>query len=326
MKVLIVTNLYPTEAHSYHGIFVKEQVQAIKRNHPDVDFDIYYINGFKGKWQYIKSIWEVHKLINNDTYDLVHIHYGISGLYLLSPFVKHIPTITTFHGSDIQPKGGNGLLSVFISRLAAKNSDVAIILNNNMKQMVKPYCPNTYMIPCAVDVNTFHPMDKTENKKYVQIVFPSSHERKVKNYPLFCDVLKLLKSKYGIIAEECELKGMTRSEIAQLYSNANLLLMTSNSEGSPQAVKEAMSCNLPCVSTPVGDVRNLLDGVKDCYVSKTHDATELAELVIKSLRKSRNGIDGRKKVMLLGLDEDCVANKIYMIYRNLSFSFKHQQI
>ena len=82
MKVLIVTNVYPSKDHPYHGIFVKEQMEAIKRLHPDVAFDVFYINGFGGKGEYLKSIWRVSNRINKGDYDLIHIHYGLAGLYL----------------------------------------------------------------------------------------------------------------------------------------------------------------------------------------------------------------------------------------------------
>ena len=314
MNILIVTNVYPTKEHPYHGIFVYEQVQTIKRLHPSVNFDVFYINGFEGMSQYIKSILGVSKKINSGIYDLIHIHYGLSGLYLFNPFIKHLPTITTFHGSDIQIKGGNGILSVKISRFTAKHSDAAIILNDNMMDMVKLHCKNTFMIPCGVDVKTFRPISRKKMHEKVQIVFPSNHERHVKNYSLFCQTLEILKKKYGIEAEELELKNMTRQQIAQLYSNADILLMTSLSEGSPQAVKEAMSCNLPCISTPVGDVEVLLNGVKDSYVSKRHNADELAQLVMKSLSHIGIGISGREKILKLQLDSDSVANKIYDLY------------
>lgn len=314
MKILIVTNIYPTKEHPYHGIFVYEQMLAIKRLHPDVHYDVYYINGFKGKIQYLKSLLEVTKKINRGNYDLVHIHYGLAGMFLFSPFVKHLPIITTFHGSDIQPKGGNGKLSVFVSKFVAKHSNIAIVLNDNMEAMVKPYCLNTHMIPCAVDFNVFKPMAKTKFYDKVQIVFPSNHERQVKNYQLFCETLNILRKKYNIEVEEHELKNMTRQQIAQLYSNIDLLLMTSKSEGSPQAVKEAMCCNLPCVSTPVGDVNILLKDVKDSYVSKEHDAEELAQLVVDSLSHRKDGILGRSKALQLQLDEISVANKVYELY------------
>ena len=78
-----------------------------------------------------------------------------------------------------------------------------------------------------------------------------------------------------------------------------------------------MACNLPCVSTPVGDVQVLLNGVKNCYVSRTHDAEELASLVAKSLTEDVSGISGREQIMGLGIDEDTVANKVYDLYRDL---------
>lgn len=314
MKILIVTNVYPSKEHPYHGIFVAEQIAAIKRLHPDVDFDVHYINGFKGKWQYIKSIWKVSRRINKGLYDLIHIHYGFSGLYLLAPLVKKVPTVTTFHGSDIQPKGGNGWISVFVSRIVAKHSDAAIVLNDDMETMVKPYCANTYMIPCAVNINTFNVLPKTRTSSKKQIVFPGNHARLVKNYPLFCEVLSILKDRYNIDIEERELNNMNRVQIAQLFNNSDLLLMTSKSEGSPQAIKEAMCCNLPCVSTPVGDVGKLLEGVKDSYVSKTHNPNELAELAALSLSGKGNGIEGREKVIQIGLDENTIADSVYKLY------------
>lgn len=317
MKILVVTNVYPSDKHPYHGIFVAEQLKAVKNKHNDVEFDVLYVNGFAGKFQYLKSIWKIVRTINSGNYDLVHIHYGLVGMYLYWPFIKNVPTIVTFHGSDIQPKGGNGKISEMVSIHTAKKADAAIILNDEMETMVKPYCSNTIMIPCAVDIQTFKPLPKTESNKKVQIVFPSNHERKVKNYPLFCEVLSILKSKYGVDAEERELKNMTRREIAQLYSNADLLLMSSKSEGSPQAVKEAMACNLPVVTTPVGDVKVLLNGVKNCYVSETHEAEELASLVIKSLQQEGVGISGREQIIKLGLDEETIANKVYDLYKAL---------
>lgn len=318
MKILVVTNVYPSVEHPYHGIFVSEQLRAVKKLHDDVEYDVLYINGFEGKFQYIKSIWEIVQKINKGEYDLVHIHYGLAGIYLYWPFIKKVPTVVTFHGSDIQPKGGNGKISEMVSIHTAKNADAAIILNDDMETMVKPYCKNTYMIPCAVDLEVFKPKGKNIRHKTTDIVFPSNHERKVKNYPLFCEVMEILKTKYGLNVEEKELKGLTRVEIAQLYSNSDLLLMTSNSEGSPQAVKEAMACNLPCVSTPVGDVRFLLSNVKDSYVSSSHNATELADLVVKSLQRTGNGVLGRDKISNLHLDEESIANEVYKIYSTLS--------
>lgn len=66
MNVLVVTNMYPDAARPYNGIFVSEQIEAIKRYHPDVKFDVCFINGEKGKSEYLKSIAYVNQLIDKD--------------------------------------------------------------------------------------------------------------------------------------------------------------------------------------------------------------------------------------------------------------------
>lgn len=318
MKVLIVTNMYPDATRPYNGIFVAEQMEAIKKYHSDVDFDVCYIDGGKGKGEYLKSISYVNRKIRKGKYNLVHIHFGLSGLYLLSPMCAKIPTLVTFHGSDIQPAGGNGWLTVNISRYVARKADACVTLNEDMDAMVRQFNENTFVVPCAVDVDVFQSSCVPHHSEDVQIVFPCNHEMAVKDYPLFCKVLEILRNVYGIRCEEKELAGMSRQQVAKLFNEADLMLMTSKSEGSPQAVKEALACNLPVVSTPVGDVSNLLLGVRDCYVAQKHDAEELARLVVLSLHHSLIGTTGMEKIKMLRLDMKSVADRIYDIYKKVA--------
>ena len=309
--------MFPTSDNPYYGIFVSEQVKAVERWHPDVNYEVYFINGRKGLLSYLRSLWKVNMLINSERYDIVHIHYGLSGLYLYWPFRKYVPTLITMHGSDIMPNSGIPSLVRKVTRHVVRSSDAAIVLNDEMDSIVSHLVHRTYRIACSVDTEVFRPFRRNAHQDYKQIVFPSNKERWVKNYTLFAETLELLKSKYGIICREHEIKGMTRQEIATLLATSDLLLMTSHSEGSPQVVKEAMACNLPVVSVPVGDVSYLLDGVKDCYVAKRPDATELAALVVQSLHGDGSGICGRERIFSEGLDDRSVANKIYKVYTSL---------
>lgn len=310
--------MYPDRTRPYNGIFVAEQVEAVAEQHPDVYFDVCYIDGAKGKSEYLKSVFYVNRKIRKGGYDLVHIHFGLSGMFLFSPFTPDVPTLVTFHGSDIQPKGGNGFLTLFTSRHAAKVADACITLNKEMDAMVREYCGHTVIVPCAVDTSVFKPVDRLRSDNVARIVFPCSHDMAVKNYPLFVSVMNILRNKYGIECVEEELNGLTRLQVARLFNDADLMLMTSNSEGSPQAVKEAMACNLPVVSTPVGDVRELLHGVKDCYVSEHHNAEELAALVVRSLSHNGEGVTGSEKIQAMRLDKLSVSEQIYQLYRKLA--------
>lgn len=320
MKVLVVTNMYPHDGAPFNGIFVYEQVKAMERLYPEVKMDVYFINGKKSKIEYLISLFKVDMKIRKGKYDLVHIHFGLSGMYTLFPWRKRVPTIVTFHGSDIQRASTHNYWMVKISKQVAKRVDVAITLNDNMDKLVRELGCKTYIIPCGVDSELFSPIKglyKSEKEKKYCIIFPSDRKRQVKDFPLFEQTVRILESKYKLNIVTCELKNMTRQEIADLFARADVLLLTSKSEGSPQVVKEAMACNLPCVCTPVGDVSYLLDSVKDSFVSRKHDAEELADLTAKSLLHQGVGITGRDRIIEIGLDEKSVTKKLYQVYTDL---------
>lgn len=320
MKVLIVTNMYPTKETPFYGIFVAEQEKAIKKYYPDVQFGIYNIRGDVDKKEYLRSLNGVYKEIERGEYDLIHIHYGFSGLFLLNPFRKvKIPIVLTLHGGDILSEQGKKV-QVFFTKRILKHADHVITLNKRMDDIASKYNKNTTIIPCSVDTDLFHPTylrKSTIDKKEFTIVFPSAHTRYVKNYPLFVDVMHIMKEKYGIVCHERELDKMTREQVRDMYNDSDAMLMTSISEGSPQAVKEAMACNLPVVTTKVGDVDVLLEGVEHSGWVAPHDASLLAEKLHESLTGHIQGIKARDKIFQLGIDDESVAKRIYDIYYRL---------
>ena len=97
---------------------------------------------------------------------------------------------------------------------------------------------------------------------------------------------------------------------------ADVLLMTSISEGSPNVIKEAMACNCPIVVTDVGDVHERLDGLGGCYVAKTYEPSELSELVKKVLLYGKR-TDGRKTLLSQGLTTEMVAKSIIGVYNEV---------
>jgi len=291
-KILYVTNMYPTVDNPFFGIFIKEQIDAVKK-HYKFHEEIYLINGsYKSKFEYLKSIFVVPYLIMKRKPDIIHIHYGISGLFLLI-YKPNIPIYLTLHGSDFLDYGSNRL-QVWISKIIVKKVNQIFVQNQEMKNLGHIINPNTVILTCGVDTAFFNPGD-SKNLSFDSkvVIFPSNSEREEKNYALFLKVIDRIEI---TLREKVIIKcidKMNRIEIRDLLSSANCLLMTSISEGSPQVVKEALSCGLPVVSVPVGNVGEMIEGVPNCYMSSTFHVDELCFLVLKSLSGKKDGIRER---------------------------------
>jgi glycosyltransferase involved in cell wall biosynthesis len=77
----------------------------------------------------------------------------------------------------------------------------------------------------------------------------------------------------GMDIELLTVSKIPNREMPWYYSASDVMILCSNSEGSPTAVKEALACNLPVVSTNVGDVLEIMDGIAGVEVVKqTADA------------------------------------------------------
>jgi glycosyltransferase involved in cell wall biosynthesis len=94
------------------------------------------------------------------------------------------------------------------------------------------------------------------------------------------------------------------------YRAADVLLCASRSEGSPNVVKEALACNLPIVSTPVGDVPERLAGVQPSAVVPS-DANAIGEALVKVLLERKRS-NGREHVASLSLEN--IAERIVDVY------------
>lgn len=318
MKVLLVSNVYLVKSeNSKITNFVTEQVNAMSKHCHDVKYTIYTIHGRDSRWNYVSSYFEIKKMIKSGEYDMIHIHHGMAGLFMLLAGKVDIPVIMTLHGGDIHIEQKHWM-QVFLSKKIVKRCDAVITLNLKMDAIVKRYNRNTRIIPCSIDMDFFKPAEKRREANSIKkIIFPSFRTRAVKNYPLFEATIRLLKEKYGFKIDTIEFNNISRKEVRDYYLQSDLVLLTSFSEGSPGVVKEAMACNLPVVSTNVGDVAVNLEGVKGCAVSKEMNAEELAVLCSKSLKGEIDGIDGREKIVELGLDDQTICYKLHELYKKV---------
>lgn len=308
MRVLVVCSFkegLPQNA----APFVVEQMEALKRC--KVECELFLVKG-KGVRGYLRQLRPLKERIASFHPDVVQAHFGLCGL--LANLQRKVPVVTTYHGSDINdPK-------VFrLSRIAMKLSAWNVFVS---KKTLEIACPKKKysLLPCGIDLSELQliskeearsPMHLNQEKRY--ILFAGAFDNPVKNASLAREAVRLLGSDE---VELLELKGYSRDEVTLLMCAADVFLLTSYSEGSPQVVKEALACGCPIVSVDVGDVRERVDGVEGCFVADSNNPEELANLLRKALAFTGR-TNGRDRIFADGLDNCCVAKKLMVIYQNL---------
>ena len=112
------------------------------------------------------------------------------------------------------------------------------------------------------------------------------------------------------------LRGDVGPESVPLFLNAaDCLLVTSDWEGSPNIVKEALACNLPIVSVDVGDVSERLDKVSASKIV-SRGPGELGEAIVEILALNCRS-NGREAVQNLSSEKE--AGRICHIYEGIIY-------
>lgn len=307
MKILIVLsgNIEEFKPQLHHA-FVHEQIESIKKDF-DIEYDFYPIKG-KGITGYLKNISQLKKKISSFKPDLVHAHFGLSGL--LAVLQRKVPVVITFHGSDINLDSIRPL-----SMIAAKLSKYNIYVSDKIFKKIKLNNKGS-VIPCGINLDVFYPIDMAvareklnmnPDRKY--ILFSSTFDRAEKNSSLAFSALKKLKMNCELI----ELKNKCRSDVNLLLNASDLLLLTSVSEGSPQVIKEAMACNCPIVATDVGDIREVINGTDGCCIT-SFDPEDVAQKIKLTLQFNRK-TNGRDKI--INFDNKLISEKVYSVYKKV---------
>jgi teichuronic acid biosynthesis glycosyltransferase TuaC len=314
IKVLIVCS----GNAGYISPFVIEQAESLRKRGVVIDF--FLIQG-KGIFGYLKNYPKYKKKINAFKPDLIHAHYGLSGM--LAVLQRKVPVVTTYHGNDINPIDKIGHSKVekinLFTFFSLKMSTYNIFVSNELFQISK-IKKRASVIPCGVNLEVFYenPMDDSRktmdlmnDKKYV--FFSSSFNNPVKNHSLAKKAIELIP---GVIL--IEMKGYSRKQIALLYSASNILLVTSINESGPLVVKEALACGCPIVATDVGDVKWVIGETQGCFISsfEPEDCADKIKLAL-DYREKNTKTNGRERIIELGLDIDTIAKKIIELYKNV---------
>jgi teichuronic acid biosynthesis glycosyltransferase TuaC len=321
MKVLFVSS-----GTSGDGIspIVSRQGESLAELGVTVD---YFSIGQNGLIGYIKAFFQLRRFLRNNKYDILHAHYGLCGIVAFSA-KKRGKLIVSFMGDDIVGANNTDGSITFISKvLVLINVFFArhcyafnIVKSNEMYQALKGN--RTALIPNGIDLNQFYPVPKDTARRFLSIdpaiklvIFISDTRRSEKNFTLARQAISLTGvDKIQLFA----LGGHSSRDLLNYYNAADLLVLTSYHEGSPNVIKEAMACNCPIVSTDVGDVKWVTENAEGCFITSFMPA-DVADKINKALHfgATKGRTNGRKRILELGLESQTIAKKIIEVYNKV---------
>jgi glycosyltransferase involved in cell wall biosynthesis len=320
-RVLTVTNMYPTPTDPVHGVFVASQVQSLERAGATVLVEV--IDGRRTKFDYLDGVRRVRRLAATGRFDVVHAHYGLTGF--VSSF-QDLPLVVSFCGDDLNGtsdgRGGITLKSRVARRLgywAAMRAD-SIICKSERLRLALPRRVDrarAHVIANGVDLTKFAPGNRALARHKLGlppdellILFPHSvRQRNVKRFDLAEAAVDLLHVQWAPVRLWI-VNGVSQGMMPDYYRAADCLLLTSDSEGSPNVVKEALCCDLPVVSVDVGDVRFWMDLAPGCRLV-SREPTDIAE-GLRMVLEERARIDASSVRAQIG--EDQIARRILGVY------------
>jgi glycosyltransferase involved in cell wall biosynthesis len=314
MRVLAVTNVYPTPDRPAAGAFVAQQVEGLRQAGVDVR-----VLNLARRERGMRAYWRAGRRAIDDAREhraeAVHVLYGGVMAATVARAGVPAPVIVSFCGSDLlgEPLESAdrrvlGWIGIRASHQAALDADAIVVKSVNLRNALPQDVDRrkVRVIPNGVDLQRFRPLDRPTCRSRVgwapgrlHVLFPATNGAAVKRPELARAALAQLRSD-GVDADLHELAGVPHADVPVWLNASDLLLLTSAHEGSPNVVKEALACDVPIVSVDVGDVGERIDGVAGCYLADA-SASDLARKMAAVASGPRR-IDGRPAVAPLSVE------------------------
>lgn len=308
LHILTATSIYPTPENPMLGAFVASQVDSLRS--VGLNVDVLFLDVQRSKRELLRGALAIRRRLRNEPYDVVHAHFGYTGLPALAQ--TQCPVVISFCGTDlVHPRIAP------LSRFVARRADACIVKSDRLAGLLDG--TESSVIPNGVDLDLFQGSDRSVARRQLDLnddvayaLFASDPTRPEKRYELALEAVKAASTPERPI-ELLVLKGQPQDRVPDYLNAADVLLLTSTHEGSPNAVKEAMACNLPVVSTDVGDVRDVVSGTRNCAVAEA--TPESLGQSLRSVLADGRRSDGRDHIA--HLSADAIAARVISVYRNV---------
>jgi glycosyltransferase involved in cell wall biosynthesis len=310
VRVLVVTNFEPDEAAPQRGRWVRDQVEEVRRL--GIRAEIFSFP--PGRGEYLPATRRLRALLRRERFDLVHAHYGLAAWCARLAGAR--PLLVTFHGTDVR----HGIVGPLSRRLAWRVDRVAAVsralfeIENDRPGL--PPVPGSAVLPCGPELGRFGALPRREARAKLglepdgrYLFFPANPGRPEKRHDRALELA---------VACDAELLtgGSIEPEQMPLWLNAaNAVLVTSDYEGFGMAAVEALACDVPVLSTPVGIAPYALRGVAGCLCAP-FDVAAWSAAAQPHLDSPEPRIAGARRAASLSAGR--MAERVVMVYRDVA--------
>jgi glycosyltransferase involved in cell wall biosynthesis len=317
--------MFPSTAMPFYGSFVRDEAEALRA--AGVEVDVYFVNGRAHKLNYFRMPFGFFARVRRAPYDVIHVHHSFCGL--VATMQRSIPVVWTFHEGEISGNTADALREQPIKHLAyskrmkryvAGRVDMVVVVAEHLREPLGR--PDALWMPSGIDWKRFAPMDSgeakrrlglAENRRYV--LFPAAPARVEKRYELARRAVERLRETCPE-ANDVELIALDNvpHERVPLFMNASdVVLMTSAFEASPVTIREALACNVPVISTDVGDARVVMKDIAGCRIVEA-EPDRIAAALRATLAGPRR-VQGRERMH--GYALETVAQALIAVYQRV---------
>ena len=317
LRVLFVI---PGQARGCSMIFARRQAQSLKEEGARVG--IFHLRSRTSPLQLVEEWVRFRREVKNWRPHVVHAHFGtVTALFAVLASGR-LPVVVTYRGSDLNQvpasSGPRAWLGRLLSQTAALGAARIVCVSRGLRDRLWWRRDIVTVLASGVDTELFQPADRDQARAQLGwlrssrvILFNAGRDPRNKRLDLAEAAVRTARRALGGL-ELKVLDGSIDPESVPLVMNAaDCLLVTSDAEGSPTVVQEALATNLPIVSVDTGDVAERLSGVRQTRIASREPAA-LAEALVEVLRISGRS-DGRLRTRDLSLRT--IAQKLMTIYR-----------
>ena len=335
MRILAITNIYPTPHFPTSGTFIEQQIKGLRQI--GLNVRLMFVDRVQegmGVYRRLRPLIQTN--VTDFQPEIVHVMYGGVLADITTRVVHDIPTIVSFCGSDLLGEPLSGLFrkliagyGVLASHRAAKRASGIVVKSRNLMDALPYTVPRSkvVIIPNGVNLELFKPLDQGIaremlgwDKHRFHVLFPANclgDPRK--RFDLAQATIKAA-NRLGIQGELHQLIGVAHDKVPVWLNASDAVLLTSMQEGSPNIIKEALACNVPIVSVDVGDVSDRIQAIEGCYLAMAKPSELADKLCLVHDGSCR--VQGRTTMKTLSLK--WVAKRLKEFYEEVLISYEKE--